>query len=144
MTCLRLGWEPVGCVQPKYSQMCMFLFLIWLNPILGRRFGYFYFFLLGEGEGGVRGARRGGGCRLLIEDRRRGVSRRGGAEGPGGRLRRIGELRRGGGLNIFFRGRNVHQVYDNCTNLQPEKSLRPQRYSRHFPWRTLKTLTTLN
>ena len=26
----------------------------------GGRFGYFYFFLLGEGEGGVRGARRGG------------------------------------------------------------------------------------
>ena len=29
--------------------------------VLGGRFEYFYFFLLGEGEGGVRGAGRGGG-----------------------------------------------------------------------------------
>ena len=43
----------------------------------------FYFFLLGEGEGG------------------RGAGRTEGAEGPGGCLRRIGKLG-GGGQNIFF------------------------------------------
>ena len=36
--------------------------------------------------------------------------RRRGGEGPGGCLRRTGEFWGGGGLNIFFRGRNVHQV----------------------------------
>ena len=34
-----------------------------------------------------------------------------GAEGPGGSLRQIREFGGGGGLNIFFRGRNVHQDY---------------------------------
>ena len=67
----------------------------------------FYFFLLGEGEGRVRGAGRGGRL-IFIENPRRGVLQRGGAEAPGGCLRRIGEFG-GGGLNIFFRGRNVHQ-----------------------------------
>ena len=68
----------------------------------------FYFFsLLGEGEGGVRGARRGGS--FFIENARRGEGFPGGAEGPAGCLRRIWEFRGGGGLNIFFRGRNVHQ-----------------------------------
>ena len=46
---------------------------------LGGLFGYFYF-LLGEGEGGVRGARKEGGNRVfLIENSRRGggVLRRG-------------------------------------------------------------------
>ena len=39
-----------------------------------------------------------------------GFSRTGGAEAPGGCLQRIGEFfGGGGGLNIFFRGRNVHQ-----------------------------------
>ena len=60
----------------------------------------FYFFLLGEGEGGVRGARKGGGDPFFIEHPRRGGVPAG-AEGPGGCLRRIGEFG-GGGLNIFF------------------------------------------
>ena len=67
----------------------------------------FYFFLLGEAEGGVRGG-GGGGVDFLLKIPGGGVSRRGGAEGPGGCLQRIWELG-GGGLNIFFRGRNVHQ-----------------------------------
>ena len=57
----------------------------------------FYFFLLGEGEGGIRGIGEGGGS-IFIENPRRGegVSSGGeGAEGPGGCLRRIGEF--GGG-----------------------------------------------
>ena len=55
------------------------------------RFGYFYFFLLGEGEGGVRGAGREGGGRLLLENPRRGVSRRGrGREGVCGELGNCG------------------------------------------------------
>ena len=40
----------------------------------------FYFFLLGEGEGGVRGARRGGGSVLLKTPRREGGFQEG--EGP--------------------------------------------------------------
>ena len=37
------------------------------------------------------------------------MGRPGGAEGPGGCLRRIGEFLRGGGAKSFFRGRNVHR-----------------------------------
>ena len=64
----------------------------------------FYFFLLGEGESEALGG--GGGHRFFIEN-----PRTGGAEGPGGCLRRVGIL--GGGVNIIFllfRGRNVHQA----------------------------------
>ena len=48
------------------------------------------------------------GGRFLIEIPRRGVSRR--ERGPGGREGVCGEwgVWWGGGLNIFFRGRNVH------------------------------------
>ena len=67
------------------------------NAKLGGRFGYFLFFLLGEGEGGVRGARRGGGGdRFFIENPTRGGGFPG-DEGPGGCLRRIGEFWWGGG-----------------------------------------------
>ena len=68
-------------------------------------FRIFLFFLLGEGGGGgVRGSPRGreGGFRFFFENPRKGgggVSLGGGgAEGQGG-----------GGLNMFFRGRNIHQ-----------------------------------
>ena len=74
---------------------------------LGGRFDIFYFFLLGEAEGGVRGAGSGGGIDFLLKIPGGGVSRRGGAEGPGGWLQRIWEL---GGAKYFFRGRNIHQV----------------------------------
>ena len=75
------------------------------SPHLGGRFGYFLFFLLGEGEGRVRGAEGwgvGGVDFLLKIPKGGGVGSPGGggAEGPGGCLRRIGDL--GGGLNIFF------------------------------------------
>ena len=82
--------------------------------------GYFYFVLVGEGEGGVRHARReGGGSFFFLESPRTGwcsvvfgVPGGGEAEGLGGCLRRIGEFfgGGGGGLNIFLRGRNVCQV----------------------------------
>ena len=65
----------------------------------------FYFFLLGDGEGGVRGRREAGGVGffLLKIPEGGGVSRRGGDEGPGECRQRIGDLG-GGGLNIFFSG----------------------------------------
>ena len=63
---------------------------------LGGRFRYFLFFSAREGEGGVRGARRGvgsvfGGGGLQEE------------EGPGGCLRRIGDFSLGG-AKYFFSG----------------------------------------
>ena len=77
-----------------------------VNPrkdYLGGRFGYFLFFLLREGKIGS-----GGGFVFLLKSQQEGGGA-GGAEGPGGCLRRIGEFG-GGGVNIFFRGRNVHQA----------------------------------
>ena len=62
----------------------------------------FCFSLLGEGEGGVRGASRGGEP-FFIENPRRGGGFPGGAEGPGGCLWRIGEFG-GGGAKFFFFG----------------------------------------
>ena len=68
----------------------------------------FYFFLLGGGEGGVRGAGRGRGT-IFIENPRRGGGFPGGwgprgegprGEGPGGCLWGIG----GGGAKYFFSG----------------------------------------
>ena len=67
------------------------------------------FFLLGGGERGVRGAGRGGG-RFFIENPRRGVSRAGGGGARGAGRVFAGNVGGGGGLNIFFRGRNSHQV----------------------------------
>ena len=61
-------------------------------------FRVFLFFLLGEAEGGARGAGRGGGFDFLLTisgEGGGGVSGRGGAEGPGGCLQRIGEWGRG-------------------------------------------------
>ena len=68
-----------------------------------------YFFSVREGGGGVRGAGGVGGSVWYFKSRERGVFREG--EGLGGHLRRIGQLfgGEGGGLNIFFRGRNVQQ-----------------------------------
>ena len=70
----------------------------------------FYFFLLGEGRGNLRRQDRGGGGIgfLLKIPGGGGVSKE--AEGPGGCLWRIRNLGVGG-LNIFFRGRNVLQDY---------------------------------
>ena len=76
---------------------------------LSGRFGYFLFFLLGEGEGGVRGPGGGWGS-VSYWNPRRGVSRR----GKGRRAGRVSAanwgIAGGGGANIFFfRGLNVHQ-----------------------------------
>ena len=80
------------------------------NPCLADVSDIFYFFLFGEGEGGVRGRRGGEGGRFLLKIPGGGVSRRG-AEWPGGCLRQLGIFGGGGGLNIFFRGRIVHQAW---------------------------------
>ena len=77
----------------------------------GGRFGYFLFFLLGGAERGSPRRREGGGGTdfFLKIPGREGVlpGRWGqGGEGPGGCLQGIS----GEGLNIFFRGRNSHQV----------------------------------
>ena len=79
------------------------------GPKLGGRFGYFLFF---SARGGGRGSPRppgGGVVDFFLKIPGGGGSRGGGAEGPGGCLRRIGDLG-GGGLNIFFRGRNVPKI----------------------------------
>ena len=76
---------------------------IFKGKLLGGRFDIFYFFLLGEGEGGVRGARRGAGS-VFIENPTRGWGGFQEEEGPGGCLRRIGDFFWGGGAKYFFSG----------------------------------------
>ena len=57
------------------------------------------FFLLGEGEGGVRGARKGGGDRFFIENPTGGgFQKTKGREGVRGELGNLG----GGGGKYFF------------------------------------------
>ena len=90
---------------------------------------FFIFFLLRGGKGGVRGDREGGGGRFFIENPRRGGSpTRGVGGGREDVCREFGELG-GGGLNIFFRGRNARQ--DNFT-LQYRNRHPPKR-----DWRPL-------
>ena len=63
----------------------------------------FYFsFLLGEGEGGVRGAKRGGEGRFLLKIPGGGGGSRRGRGFPGGLFGAIGEF--GGGSKYFFSG----------------------------------------
>ena len=69
---------------------------------------FFIFFCSGRRKG-ESGAARKGGVDFLLKAPEGGGSL-GGVEGSGGCLRRIGDLGGGGGLNIFFRGRNVHQI----------------------------------
>ena len=64
---------------------------------------FFIFSALGRGKGESEAPKRSPGG--------------GGAEGPGGCLRRIGELGKGG-LNIFFSGRDAHQEFDSAINLK--------------------------
>ena len=76
----------------------------------------FYFFLFGEGEGGSEAPSGGGSVFYFKSQEGGGFPGRGGAEGPGGCLRQIGAFfGGGGGLNIFFRGRNVHQEKKNLS-----------------------------
>ena len=69
----------------------------------------FYFFLLGGGEGGVWVDREGGGrFFFLLKIPGRGGGSPGQGGGQGGR-EGVCRIFGGGGLNIFFRGRNAHQ-----------------------------------
>ena len=63
---------------------------------------FFIFFLLGEGESGAPGG--GGGGRFLIENPRRGVSRRGRGRGAGRVSAANCGIARGGGAIYFFSG----------------------------------------
>ena len=67
---------------------------------LGGRFDIFYFFSARGGGGGSPRRQEGGGVHFLLK-MPGGGGFPGGAEGPGGCLRRIGEFGRGG-QNIFF------------------------------------------
>ena len=95
---------------------------MWLKPFLVGRFGskiskfspifarwtfriFFIFVLLGGGGGGVRGAGEGGSSAKSQEGGFPGGW--GGGRGWEGVCGQLG----GGGLNIFFRGRNSHQVF---------------------------------
>ena len=91
------------------QEMSEYSFVYGSKQSLGGRFGYFYFFRLGEAEGGARGAGKGwGGVRFFIENPTGGGPP--GWEGPRGWEGVSSEFGIwGGGLNIFFRGRNVHQ-----------------------------------
>ena len=76
---------------------------------------------------GVRGARTGGSFFFCIGNPRRPGGGGGFQEGEGGRPRgregvcgELGNFGGRGGLNIFFRGRNVHQVenFTSCDHLR--------------------------
>ena len=71
-------------------------------------------FYFSPARGGGRGSPRppgGGGGRFCIENPRRGGGAPGGPRGQEGVCGELGILG-GGGLNIFFRGRNVHKGRD--------------------------------
>ena len=93
-----LGWGPAKEPASQCARFCQ------NHPLLGGRFGHFLFFLLGEGEVGVRSASRGGGD-VVLRIPGGGVSQVCG--GGGGRVF-AGNW--GGGAKYFFRGRNPHQV----------------------------------
>ena len=90
----RVGHQQHLAPETRTVGTCLIL-------ILGGRFGYFLFFLLGEGEGGVRGAGREGGS-VFIENPGGGGwgFQDGRGRGAGRCLWRVGEFG-GGGLNIF-------------------------------------------
>ena len=70
----------------------------------------FYFFCSGRGKGESEAQwGGGGGSRFFIENPRRGVSRRERGRAAGRVSAANWEFGEGGGLNIFLRGRNVHQ-----------------------------------
>ena len=80
-------------------------------------FRIFFIFSARGGEGGPRRQKGGGRGQFFIENPRRGVSQeRGGGGGLKGREGVCGEW--GGGLNIFFRGRNAHQ--EELLRVDPE------------------------
>ena len=82
--------------------------------------GYSHIFF--SDRGGGRGSPRPRGGSIFYCESEKGGGGLQEGKGPGGRLRRIGDFGGGGGLNIFFRGRNVHQV--------PAKNNNSQRLSK--------------
>ena len=81
------------------------------EKLLGGRFGYFLFFLLGGGEGGVQGDREWGGVGFLLK-----VPGGGGGFSQEGASRGAGRVSAGiflglGGQNIFLGGRNARQDF---------------------------------
>ena len=84
--------------------------LIWVLFSVPPSLGYFLFFLLGGGEGGVWGDRGGGGFVIFIEiPGGGGRCPKQGGEGRGGREGVCGEFG-GKGATYLLGGRNVHQV----------------------------------
>ena len=75
---------------------------------LGGRFGYFLFFSARGGGRGSPGRRERGGS-IFIENPRRGGLQEGRGQGAGRVSAANLGIGGGGGLNIFFRGRSVHQ-----------------------------------
>ena len=69
---------------------------------------YILFFFFGSGDG--KGEGGGGGLVFFIENPRRGAVSQECGGARGGREDLCREYRGGGGLNIFFRGRNARQV----------------------------------
>ena len=77
---------------------------------LGGRFGYFLFFLLGEGKGESEAPGEGGGSVFYnIENPGGGLPGQEGLRGQEGVCCELGNCL-GRGLNFFWGGRNVHQV----------------------------------
>ena len=90
-----------------------------------RKILFFFFFLLGEGEGVVQGAGGGGSFFYSkIPGWGGGFPRRGKGRGTG-RVSAATNFWGGGGLNFFFRGRNVRQGKTQSQDTQPP--LTPRR-----------------
>ena len=86
---------------------------------------FFIFFRLGGGEGGICGDREGGGLEFCWSSYEGGGVSGEGRGGEGAGRVSAGEFW-GGGLNIFFRGRNSHQDFCSLsTKKRPESSASP-------------------
>ena len=106
---LALSTPPTHGLKRSLPLFLFFSLRVDLHFLLVDVSDIFLFFLLGEGEGGVRGARKGRGSVFYCKSQEgRGVCPRGGGGEARGREGVCGEF--GGELNIFFRGRNAHQV----------------------------------
>ena len=88
---VELGLRQLGLPVPNRKVFSVAVLHEIFAPVLGGRFGAFLFFLLGEGEGGVRGSVPGGvGDRFLLKIQGGGGPP--GREGPRGREGVCGEL----------------------------------------------------
>ena len=85
-----------------------------------------FLFCSGREKGGSPRRQEGGkGDRFLIENPRRGGGSRSG-RGREGVCGELGNFFWGGGLNFFFRGRNVHQVFFMTLESDKKKNLKGQ------------------